>query len=186
MALLHEINNGTERFSVDDQGAIKFNNAYQFPVADGSLNYVLKTNGAGTLSWAADSIGMEDWIIAGDTGTTTITDGDTMTIAGGTNVTTSESAGTVTINSTDQYVGTVTSITLAADSGTGTAITTSGTFTFTGGTNITTAVSGTTVTIDADLAGTVKGTGTATRVAFWSASDTISSDADLYWDNAND
>ena len=33
--------------------------------------------------------------------------------------------------------------------------------------------------------GTVKGTGTATRVAFWSASDTISSDADLYWDNSN-
>ena len=33
--------------------------------------------------------------------------------------------------------------------------------------------------------GTVKGTGTATRVAFWSASDTISSDADLYWDNTN-
>ena len=54
--------------------------------------------------------GMEDWIIAGDTGTTTITDGDTVTIAGGTNVTTSESAGTVTINSTDQYVGTLTQI----------------------------------------------------------------------------
>ena len=33
--------------------------------------------------------------------------------------------------------------------------------------------------------GTVKGTGTATRVAFWSASDTITSDADLYWDNTN-
>ena len=34
--------------------------------------------------------------------------------------------------------------------------------------------------------GTVKGTGTATRVAFWSASDTLSSNADLYWDNVND
>jgi hypothetical protein len=33
--------------------------------------------------------------------------------------------------------------------------------------------------------GTVKGTGTATRVAFWSANDTITSDADLYWDNTN-
>ena len=38
----------------------------------------------------------------------------------------------------------------------------------------------------ADGGGTVKGTGTATRVAFWSASDTISSHADFYWDNAND
>ena len=44
--------------------------------------------------------------------------------------------------------GTVTSITLGADSGSGTAITTSGTFTFSGGTNVTTSVSGTTVTIN--------------------------------------
>ena len=46
--------------------------------------------------------------------------------------------------------GTVTSITPAADSGSGTAITSSGTLTFTGGTRITTSVSGTTVTIDND------------------------------------
>ena len=44
--------------------------------------------------------------------------------------------------------GTVTSITLAADTGTGSAITNSGTFTFDGGTNVTTSVSGTTVTIN--------------------------------------
>ena len=38
----------------------------------------------------------------------------------------------------------------------------------------------------ADGGGTVKGTGTATQVAFWSvSSDTISGDADLYWDNVN-
>jgi uncharacterized protein YaiE (UPF0345 family) len=105
MALLTNING---KFSVSDAGAVTFNNAFTFPTADGTANYVLKTNGSGQLAWAADSIGMEDWIIAGDTGTTTITDGDTMTIAGGTNVTTVESGGTVTINSTDQYVGTVT------------------------------------------------------------------------------
>ena len=61
--------------------------------------------------------------------------------------------------------GTVTSITPAADSGSGTAITTSGTLTFTGGTNVTTSVSGTTVTINStdQYAGTVTsvgGTGT--------------------------
>ena len=44
--------------------------------------------------------------------------------------------------------GTVTDITAAADSGSGTAITTSGILTFTGGTNVTTSVSGTTVTIN--------------------------------------
>ena len=57
--------------------------------------------------------------------------------------------------------GTVTSITNAADSGTGTAITTSGTFTYTGGTNITTSVSGTTVTINTSATTNV---GTVTSV----------------------
>ena len=34
--------------------------------------------------------------------------------------------------------------------------------------------------------GTVTGTGTATRVAFWDSTTSITSDADLYWDNTND
>ena len=58
--------------------------------------------------------------------------------------------------------GTVTSITNAADSGTGSAITTSGTFTYSGGTNITTSVSGTTVTINTSA---TTNTGTVTSVA---------------------
>ena len=33
--------------------------------------------------------------------------------------------------------------------------------------------------------GTVKGTGTATRVAFWSASDTLSNNSTFYWDTTN-
>jgi hypothetical protein len=57
--------------------------------------------------------------------------------------------------------GTVTSITNAADSGTGTAITGAGTFTYTGGTNITTSVSGTTVTINTSATTNV---GTVTSV----------------------
>jgi|APSaa5957512493_1039668.scaffolds.fasta_scaffold13553_2 trimeric autotransporter adhesin len=141
MAILTNIN---DLFTVDSTGAISFNRispstttGYTFPALDGTANYILKTNGNGILAWEPDAVGMEDWIIAGDTGaTTTIQDGDTMTIAGGTNVTTAESGGTVTIN--------------------------------------------------ADLTGYVQGNGIATRVAFWSASDTISSNADLYWDNVND
>ena len=58
--------------------------------------------------------------------------------------------------------GTVTSITNAADSGTGSAITTSGTFTYSGGTNITTSVSGTTVTINTSA---TNNTGTVTSIA---------------------
>ena len=34
--------------------------------------------------------------------------------------------------------------------------------------------------------GTVTGTGAATRVAFWSSTTALSSDANLYWDNTND
>ena len=58
--------------------------------------------------------------------------------------------------------GTVTSITNAADTGTGTAITGSGTFTYTGGTNVTTSVSGTTVTINTSATTNL---GTVTSVA---------------------
>lgn len=43
------------RFEITKTGAIKFNGAYTFPTADGSANYILKTNGSGVVSWAADS-----------------------------------------------------------------------------------------------------------------------------------
>ena len=61
--------------------------------------------------------------------------------------------------------GTVTSVGIAADNGSGTGITSSGTFTFTGGTNVTTSVTGNEVTIDSGnetitLSGDVTGSGT--------------------------
>jgi len=54
MALLTNING---KFSVSDAGAVTFNNAFTFPTADGTANYVLKTNGSGQLAWAADNDG---------------------------------------------------------------------------------------------------------------------------------
>ena len=51
MALLTNING---KFSVSDVGAVTFNNAFTFPTADGTANYVLKTNGSGQLAWAPD------------------------------------------------------------------------------------------------------------------------------------
>jgi len=42
-----------------------------------------------------------------------------------------------------------------------------------------------TVTCEPIPQGTVKGSGTATRIAFWSAADTLTSDADLFWDAGN-
>ena len=51
------------------------------------------------------------WSIQGDTGgTLTVASGTTIDIAGGTNVTTARSGNTITINSTDQFVGTITAV----------------------------------------------------------------------------
>lgn len=56
--------------------------------------------------------GTYDWDIQGDSGgPTTVASGDVIDIAGGTNVTTALSGTTLTINSTDQFQGTLTGIT---------------------------------------------------------------------------
>jgi len=91
----------------------------------------------------------------------TIANTGVLALTAGSNITITGSNTNWTINSTNPG-GTVTSITLAAGSGTGTAITSSGTFTFSGGTGITTSVSGTTVTINATNLGTVTSVGTGT------------------------
>ena len=54
MALLTNING---KFSVSDAGAVTFNNAFTFPTADGSANYVLQTNGSGQIAWAENGNG---------------------------------------------------------------------------------------------------------------------------------
>ena len=110
-------------------------------------------------------------VASGGTNLTSYTTGDILYASGGTTL------AKLAIGSTGQVLkvasgipswaadanagGTVTSITLAADSGSGTAITSSGTFTFDGGTNVTTSVSGTTVTINTSATTNV---GTVTSV----------------------
>ena len=55
MALLHEINNGTERFSVADDGSVKVNNVYTLPTAvTGGANYVLTAQTDGSTAWAPE------------------------------------------------------------------------------------------------------------------------------------
>ena len=102
--------------------------------------------GTGISTTVSNSLGV-NYISIANTGVIQVSAGSNITITG-------TNANRI-ISSTDQYQGTVTSITLAAGSGTGTAITSSGTFTFAGGTGITTSVTGTTVTINATNAGTV-------------------------------
>ena len=58
MAILQELNNGSQRFSVDDAGAVRINDAYSFPtVVSTGNNYVLKSDTSGVLTWAADGGG---------------------------------------------------------------------------------------------------------------------------------
>jgi hypothetical protein len=120
------------------------------PVANGALVKILA--GSGITSTVAPN---------GGDPTVTIVNTGVLALTPGTNVSITGTNANLTINATDQYQGTVTSITLAAGSGTGTAITSSGTFTFAGGTNVTTSVTGTTVTINA----TDQYQGTVTSVA---------------------
>ena len=83
----------------------------------------------GDNTWSPIS-GIYAWTIYDGTISETIVNGDTVTFAGGTNVTTAYNTGTntLTINSTDQFTGTVTSI-IAGVGLTGGTITTSGTIT---------------------------------------------------------
>ncbi len=186
MALLTNING---KFSVSDAGAVTFNNAFTFPTADGTANYVLKTNGAGQLAWAADSYeNYNYWVLQGDSAANiNINSTNTLKFVGGTYMDANASwAGgsnprKLTINHETTSRTDTTSTDAPAFGGTFEAVTSVTTNT----TGHVTAIDVSTVTIPTDPGGTVKGTGTATRVAFWSASDTITSDADLYWDNTN-
>jgi len=72
-----------------------------WPTADGTANYVLKTDGAGQLGWVAQpSVGMTSFTAAGDSGTSqTVENGNTLTISGGTGLSSVASAtDTITIN----------------------------------------------------------------------------------------
>jgi hypothetical protein len=76
--------------------------------ASAGERYLTKTN-----KWAEISTipGTYTWSIQGDTGgPTAVASGDAIDFAGGTNVTTALSGTTLTINSTDQFVGTLTGI----------------------------------------------------------------------------
>lgn len=70
------IGTSTPSYKLDVIGTGRFTStltvgAYTLPVIDGSNGYVLKTNGAGVLTWSTDSQGsFSGWGLAGNTGTT--------------------------------------------------------------------------------------------------------------------
>lgn len=95
-------------------GYITFNGT-RWPNGNGTNGQYLKTDGAGVLSWATVSGGMSGFTVSGDAGTgQTISDGNTLNIAGGTGLTTTASAtDTITID-LDNTTVTAGSYTLAS------------------------------------------------------------------------
>ncbi len=80
----------------------------------------------GDNAWASIS-DIYSWTAQGDTGSATISNGNSIDFEGGTNVTTTLAGGKLTINSTDQYQGTVTQVTRGAGIfGSGSSFTTTG------------------------------------------------------------
>lgn len=124
-------------------------------IVDGSSGQVLTAAGDGTFSFATVSAGSTQSLFetfTADTGSTTANSAtDTLTVAGGTNISTSMVGDTVTIN----YVGSPNSgeanqnafSNVQGDSGLAEADNTTDTLTIAGGTGITTSVAGDTITI---------------------------------------
>lgn len=75
-----------EKMRIASTGAITFNQAYTFPVADGNANDVLITDGAGNLSFS--NVGYSNWRASDGSNIDEVNSGDTLTFTGGTGITT--------------------------------------------------------------------------------------------------
>jgi hypothetical protein len=151
----------------------------EYTVSSGTLTFgTAPVNGEViTIKELAEGNGTSILTIADDTSTnTSLNSGDTLTIAGGSNVTTSLSGNTLTINSTAS--GT---LTVADDTSTTADINLgSETLTVAGGTGITTSVSGNTLTITGSSTQNTFSTinlNDSTNIAADSTSDTLNLDS---------
>jgi len=95
--------------------------------------------------WSTFNGKMSNFTIQGDSGSSTVSSGNTVDIAGGTGITTAESSRTVTITNSKPFDG----IAVAGTSGGSTTISNNGTITIAAGSGITTTNSSGTITIAA-------------------------------------
>ena len=160
---------GTDADTLDGQDGsyyLNYNNLNNRPtvpsvltdlsISDGSNGQVLTTNGSGTFTFTTISTGGNQNLFAtvdADTGSTTAnSQTDTLTVAGGSNISTSIVGDTLSIaytgspNSGEENQNAFSNV--QADSGLAQADTKTDTLTIAGGTNITTSVTGDTVTIN--------------------------------------
>lgn len=133
-----------DNLNLTTAGTGKINlNGLLFPSADGTANQVLKTDGAGNLSFTDVVSYIDPITFVGDDSTgTAVNAGETFKIAGGTNITTAVSGDTLTITGT-----TAVGMTFVGDDSTGTLISDGETIKIAGAGGVTTAMSGDTLTI---------------------------------------
>jgi hypothetical protein len=87
---------GSERFSINANGQVTFNNSFTFPNTDGSPNQVLQTDGSGNVSWAGlSNFGL--FSQTGDSATVSATTTETSILGSG--------VGTLTIPADSFQVG---------------------------------------------------------------------------------
>ena len=160
VTLNHDLTTTTPTTSTDSPGY-----GGTFTAIDSlTINSTGHVTGINTKTVTMPSAENYSWTVAADSGSETVASGETITWVGGTNVTTSYDSGTnqLTVNSTDQFVGTVTSVS--------------------GGDGITiTGVSTVTPTVNIDYAGSdnyilVPGTAVADDTDIINFSDTTDSD----------
>jgi hypothetical protein len=105
-------------------GQLLLSGNYYFPLADGSVNQVLKTDGDGTLSWVAQSGGAANEYsfrtiaVSGQSDVVADTTTDTLTLVAGSNMTITTSADTITFVSTDTTLSLIDEDNMATDSAT--------------------------------------------------------------------
>ena len=87
---------GSERFAINANGQVTFNNSFTFPNADGSTGQILQTDGSGNVSWANPYIGGL-FSQTGDSATVSATTTETSILGGG--------VGTLTVPANTFQVG---------------------------------------------------------------------------------
>ena len=85
--LYEDTDNGTNYVAIAASATIASNYTLRLPDGVGSDGQVLKTDGTGNLSWVAQTSGFSGFTISDSTNTSTITDSNTLTFAGGTGIT---------------------------------------------------------------------------------------------------
>jgi len=176
---------------------------YTLPTTQGVANTVLTNNGSGAMSWQSVAALANAWSLIGNSGTNPTnnflgtTDAqdlrirtnniERLNILSGGNVRLESNAGTAQQLQLENPAGTFSTNFVAGAQGANITYTLPTTLPGTNGV-LTSNSTGTQLWSTVDLSGgnqLLTGQGVATRVAFWGSTNTLTSSANLFWDNTN-